>query len=186
MMIEAISKILEAAAKYAWGVFVVCLFVILLPSSASDAMGLKTIKANYLGFWWIGLIFSAAIWGGSLFSRISAWFSECRGRRAAKSTVIKRLYTLDPGEYRWIAYCLLHNVQTLSATAINQTANSLLNKGIVTQGSGSMLSLPFHMRDFVWEHLQNHTEEFLPREVREDADKIAILERFAADLKEII
>jgi len=147
---------------------------------------LKTIKAAYLGFWWIGLIFSAAIWAGSLFSRISVWFSECRGRRAARSTIIKRLYTLDTMEYWWIAYCLLHNVQTLSATGINQTANSLLNKGIVTQGSGSIVSLPFHLQDFVWEHLQKHREEFLPREVCEDREKVAILERFAADLKEIM
>ena len=147
---------------------------------------MKTIKADYLGFWWIGLIFSAAIWAGSLFSRISVWFSECRGRRAAKSTIIKRIDTLDRGERRWIAYFLLHNVQTLSATEINQTANSLLNKGIVTQGAGSRLSLPFHRRDFVWEHLQKHREEFLPREVCEDREKVAILERFAADLKEIM
>jgi hypothetical protein len=186
-MIEAVSKILEAAAKYAWGFFAVCLFVILLPAGNAEVMGLKTIKGDYLGFWWIGLVFSAAIWGGSIFSRVSAWFSAWfsakRVRRAAKSTIINRLNTLDHGEYMWVAYCLLHNVQTLSATNINKTANSLLNRGIVTRGSGSILSLPFHMRDFVWEHLQFHRDEFLPPEIRADQKKVNMLENFAANLE---
>lgn len=183
--IEALSKILESVAKYAWGVFVVCLFIILLPPTESQTMGLEKIKQDYLGFWWIGLIFSATIWCGSIFSHIVSWFSEARERASRKSTVIKRLNTLDPSEYKWVAYCLLHNVQTLSTTAINQTANSLLNKGVVTQGTGHMLNLPFHIRDFVWDYLQNHREEFLPREVRDDPDKVYILESFAADLKKL-
>jgi len=183
-MIETISTILEAAAKYAWGLFVVCLFVILLPDGPSEAMGLKTIKGDYLGFWWIGLIFSAAIWGGSLFSRISAWFSTTRYRSAVKAAIIKRLYTLDKREQMWIAYCLLHNVQSLGATTSNQTANSLLHKGIVTQGTGSILSIPFLIKDFVWEYLQARSEEFLPSEVRENHMIVRNLERFAAELKE--
>jgi len=183
-MIEAISRILEAAAKNAWGVFVVCLFAILLPSDPAESMGLKTIRDVYLGFWWIGLIFSGAIWGGSVFPRVSGWFSATRNRRAAESTIINRLNTLDTREYMWVAYCLLHNVQTLSATAINQTANSLLNKGIVTRGSGSMLGLPFHIRDFIWDHLQSHRDEFLPPQIRTDQGKVSLLERFAESLKE--
>lgn len=61
-MFEAISKILEAVAKYAWGVFVVCLFVIFLPADLSKSFGLEKLKFDYLGSWWLGLIFSAAIW----------------------------------------------------------------------------------------------------------------------------
>lgn len=182
-MIEAISKILEAIAKYAWGVFVVCLFVILLPGDTSKSLGLEKLKLDYLGFWWLGLIFSAAIWGGSIFSQITDWLSESRKRAKQKAVVINRLRTLDRSEHMWIAYCLFHNVQTLSATTINQTANSLVNKGIVTQGSGSVLSLPFHICDFVWEYLQGHKGDFLPQEIRDDPNKVLILEDFATSLK---
>lgn len=183
-MIEAIPKILEAAAKYAWGVFVVCLVVILLSAEKASSMGLKTIKGDYLGFWWIGLIFSGAIWGGSVFSLVSEWVTTTKNRRAENSIIINRLNTLDDGEYMWLAYCLLHNIQTLSAASINKTANSLLNKGIVTEGSGSILNLPFHVRDFVWEYLQAHKDEFLPLDIRSDKEQIRTLERFAAKLKE--
>ncbi len=177
-MIEAISTILEAVAKYAWGVFFVCLFVILLPTDTSKSLGLEKIKLDYLGFCWLGLIFSATIC-------VSNWFSEIRGKARQKAVIIKRLRTLDLSEYKWIAYCLFHNVQTLSATAINQTANSLLNKGIITQGSGNILSLPFHIRDFVWEYLRDHKEDFLPREVRDNPETMLKLKAFADSLKEL-
>lgn len=182
MMIEAISKILEAVAKYAWGVLVVCLFVIVLPSGPSEAMGLKMIRSDYLGFWWIGLVSSAAIWGGSLFSRLSSRFLAGRDRRAAELVVLKRLTALDRDEENWIVYCLLHNVQTLSAEIDNQTANSLLNKEIVSPGSGSPLNLSFHIKDFVWKYLLAHKDEFLPSDIHEDRKKKDAVERFAKSL----
>lgn len=183
MIIEAISKILESVAKYAWGVFVVCLFVILLPVDSLKYLGMETIKLDYLGFWWLGLIFSAAIWSSSIFSRLANWYYRIRKKSTNKAIIIKRLRTLDQSEYMWIVYCLLNNVQTLSATAIHQTANSLLNKGIVTQGSGSILNLPFHIQDFIWEYLQEHREDFLPQELSNDKDKLQILDSFVRSLR---
>lgn len=185
-MIEALSKILDAIAKYAWGVLVVCLLVVLLPDKATEAMGLNSLKGDYLGYWWIGLIFSGAIWLGSIFSHSISWLAKAKSHYNSKTTIIKRLYSLDNDEQCWIAYCLLHDTQTLSANQTNQTANSLENKGIVTQGSGSILCLPYHMRDFIWEYLRKHKEDFLPPELLQDAEGLINIERFAAGLTEII
>jgi hypothetical protein len=161
-MIEALAKISEVFTKYAWGVFVVCLIVILLPDGLGVSMGLKTIKGDYLGFWWIALFFSGAILGKSVFLRVSEWFLRKWKDRKAMSNVIRSLYTLDHQERTWLKCCLYQNTHTLYATHMHQTANSLQNKGIVKRGSGSILRLPFHMTDFVWEYLQDHREEFLP------------------------
>ena len=183
-MIEALSKIIEAVAKYAWGIFILCLFVILLPLDWARAIGLEKIKQDYLGFWWLGLVFSFAIWISSLLSQFRTWFSSNRQKAALKNTVIKRLRYLSPSERNWIAYCLLHNVQTLSATQINETANSLLDKHIVSQGPGSILNLPYRMHDFVWDFLQEHKDHFLPPEVRDDQEKVRILDEFVRSLRE--
>ncbi len=164
-MIEALAKIAEMFTKYAWGVFVACLIVILLPDGLGVSMGLKTIKGDYLGFWWIALFFSGAIWVKSVFLRVSAWFLQTRKDRRAKSNIIRSLYFLDYQEQMWLRCCIYKNTQTLCATNMHQTANSLQNKGIVTRGSGSILGLPFHITDFVWEYLQDHREEFLPIEI---------------------
>lgn len=184
-MIEAISKILDAIAKYAWGVLIVCLLVVILPDKATSAMGLQNIKSVYLGYWWLGLIFSAAIWGGSLINRSASWIRNYLNYRERKSVVLKRLYSLDDDEHCWISYCLLNDTQSLTANQTNQTANSLLNKGIVTQGTGSILCLPYHICDFVWIYLKKHKDEFLPPEMLKDAKVIINLGRFAKNLKEI-
>jgi hypothetical protein len=43
-MIEFIVKIIEAAAKYAWGVLAVCLFVLFLPHKQACSTGIATLK----------------------------------------------------------------------------------------------------------------------------------------------
>ena len=123
--------------------------------------------------------------GGAIYSKFTDWFSQIRAKTTYKTSIVKRLKTLDKEEYIWIAYCLYYNVQTLSATPINQTANSLLNKGIISQGSGSILRLPYHLQDFVWEYLQAHKDEFLPPEIRDDPETGSKLDAFAERLKEV-
>ena len=183
-MIEALPRILEAAAKYAWGILLMCLFVIILPLDWANTIGLEKIKHDYLGFWWLGLIFSIGICGSSVFPRFLSWLSDNRQKAASKNTIVKRLRSLTPSERKWIAYCLLHNIQTLSATQIDETANSLLTKGIVSQGSGNILNLPYHIRDFVWNFLQKHKDDFLPSDLRKDQEKVRILDEFVRGLTE--
>ncbi len=71
-------------------------------------------------------------------------------------------------------------------TKINPTANSLLSKGIIVIGSGNITSLPFTIRDFVWEYLLEHGDRFLPPEVRSNPQKIRpLLEEFEAGLRRV-
>jgi len=85
----------------------------------------------------------------------------------------------------WIAYCLLHNVQTLHATQINSTANSLLNKGIVAGGSGSIMSLPFTIVDHVWLYLAAHRDVFLPEEITGNQEYLEEIEEFGRGLARV-
>lgn len=192
-MIEAIAKILDAVAKYAWGIFIVCLFVLILPKELAKDIGILEIRTQFLGYWWICLVFSCSIWIGSLLSKIGQWISAHRDskERSAKSarmkqTIIARLDSLSDSEHKWIAYCLLKNVQTLHATQIHPTANSFLSKGIVNMGTGSILSLPFTIVDFVWEYLLENRDAFLPPDVANNPQIAGNLERFERSLREIV
>jgi hypothetical protein len=102
-----------------------------------------------------------------------------------KQTIINRLYSLNESEKKWLAYCLINNVQTLHATQINPTANSLFNKDIVTGGSGSITSLPFTLVDFVWEYILMNRDDFLPAEIKNNPNAIRELEQFKESLTRV-
>ena len=103
-------------------------------------------------------------------------------QRAAFDALVLRLQSLDLNERMWIKYCLFHNVQTISAERGNRTARSLDHKGIVEEGSGHVLDLPFHIPDRVWMHLLEHKDEFLPEAERTDKRFPVALENFRKSL----
>ena len=164
-MIESITKILDSLAKYSWGVIVVCLFILFVPDEQARKIGLIDIRETYKGYLWACLVFAAVIWVSSISSKLSKWIVNKYDKRKRREVIIKRLYALNLEEKMWIAYCVHHNVQTLHATQINSTANSLMNKGIVAGGSGSIMSLPFTIVDYVWLYITQHRDVFLPPEL---------------------
>ena len=195
-MIEAVSKTLDALAKYSWGIVAVCIFVLFLPDVQARQIGIIEIRSTYQGYWWICLVFSSVIWLGSIYSKFSAAIATTYGKSKAhkaqlakveekKQTIINRLYSLNESEQKWIAYCLINNVQTLHATQINPTANSLFNKDIVTGGSGNRMSLPFTLIDFVWEHMLTNSDNLLPANIENDAIALRNLEQFKQSLTKI-
>lgn len=93
------------------------------------------------------------------------------------------LGSLDPDELMWIRYCLHHNTQTLTAACSNRTAQSLYQKGVVEEGSGHVLDLPFPIPDAIWRYLLEHRTEFLPKSYIEDRRFIAKLENFRKALR---
>ena len=93
-----------------------------------------------------------------------------------------RLTSLDLNEQMWIKYCLFHKIQTLSAERGNRTAQSLCHKGIVEEGSGHILDLPFHFPDSVWQHLLAHEGEFLLADELGDKRFAGALENFRKSL----
>lgn len=191
---ETFSNILESAAKYAWAVFVMAAFVLFVPDDAAKQLGIEGIKTEYKGYFWLILVFTGTLTLGAVFSYLDkkvldGWLEE---RRAEKKRIAKRverqnaialrLNSLDDRELLWIKYCLFHNVQTLSAKMDDVTAQSLLNKGILSQGSGSMLNLPFHIPDEVWTYLQENHFLFLSKEETDDPRFEKYLESFRKSL----
>jgi hypothetical protein len=180
---ETIVKVLDAVAKYAWAVLAVCVSVVFLPDGTLNIMGLSIIREDYLGFWWIGMIFSAVIAVSSVGRQIVRWISRRKRLADQRAEVLKRVNSLNQWERMWIAYCLLHNTQTMTAQMTDPTANSLETKGFVTQGSGSILNLPYHLNDFVWEYARRHRQAFLPDEVANDHRSVQAIEDFATRVK---
>lgn len=191
-MIETIAKLVETSAKYAWGLFVVCVFILFCPEKIATQIGILDIRSQYLGYWWVLLVFSLSICIGLWFSNFLNWLSARRKRieqnkqaEKGRRAIIDKLNSLNDLEHRWIAYCLLKNVRTLHATQINPTANSLLSKRIVSCGPGAVTSLPFTIVDFVWEHLLIFKEEFLPADIENDQVIVRNLESFENSLRRI-
>jgi hypothetical protein len=113
-------------------------------------------------------------------------FNKLKNIQDKNFEVIKRLNSLNDNEYTWITCCLVKRVQTLHATQIDQTANSLLSKGIVTSGQGSITALPFTIRDFVWEHLLEYKDNYLPENIENNPTALSQLERFEDNLKRVV
>lgn len=191
---ETLSKVFESAAKYAWAVFVMAAFVLFVPDDAAMQLGIDRIKAEYKGYFWLTLVFTGTLTLSAVLSYfnkkvLDGWLEERRSekkRNAEKAerlnAIALRLSSLDDRELLWIKYCLFHNVQTLSAKMDDVTAQSLLNKSILSQGSGSMLNLPYHIPDDVWRYLQENHFLFLSEEETNDPRFEKYLESFRKSL----
>ena len=191
---ESLSKILESAAKYAWAVFVVASFVLFVPDDGSKQLGLEQIKAGYKGYLWLVLVFTGTLSVGAVFSYLDTkvfdgWLEHRRAENQRKkkrleriSAIALRLNSLDDRELLWIKYCLIHKVQSLSARMDDVTAQSLVNKGILSQGSGSMLNLPFHIPDEIWSYLQENYSAFLSEKEVNDPKLTELLDGFRRSL----
>lgn len=186
---EWLSKLLDFVAKYFWALFVVAAFILVIPEDAAKQIGLAELRETHKGYLWVGLVFFGALWAGAIFkwadTKLSAWLksrSDVKAREEKKKEhrelIEKRLQSLDEKELLWLQYCLFHNTQTLSAQRGDRVAQSLTYKGILVEGSGHILDLPFHIRDDVWRFLQDHHDEFLPQEASSDPRFTHVLEQF--------
>lgn len=88
-----------------------------------------------------------------------------------RARIISRLDSLSDDEQAWIAYCLSKDRQTLITFISHPTANSLLNKGVLIQGTGHALGLPFHIRDDVWKYLREHKNEYLSKFISNESKR---------------
>jgi hypothetical protein len=107
---------------------------------------------------------------------------QASAKREEFEALVLRLSSLDLNERMWLKYCLFHNVQTLSAERGNRTAQSLCHKGIVEEGTGNILDLPFHIPDRVWKYLIERKDDFLPEVERSDKRFPGALEAFRKSL----
>lgn len=176
---EWLGKTLDFISKYSWAALVASAFVLFMPDDTAKQIAIFDIRENYKGIWWIILVLSAAIWISAVFkyfeSRVSAWLQsrgkekEKREKQEKRKIAIRtRLDSLDENEKLWIKYCLYHNTQTLSAQRGDRVAQSLTYKGILAEGSGHILDLPFHIPDDIWEYLKENESVFLSEEERQN------------------
>jgi len=191
---EHLAKILEFLGKFSWAVMIAAAFLLFIPDDAAKQIGLIEVRDSYKGLWWLVMVVAAAIWIGAIFSYLDrrlldGWMKDRAARREAEAKRSKRLEdlrlrlnSLDEDEQMWIKYCLFHNVQTLYGELTNNTAQSLVFKNIVSQGSGHMLTLPFHLRDDVWRYLLDNADDFLSQEERTNPSMPKTLEAFRKSL----
>ena len=185
MLSDSVIKILEFAAKYAWGVMVLSALVVTLSDSAISKMGLLEIRDNYLGGWWLLLIFSTAIWGVLPLSMLKDWWGKRCMIKARFDKLQSRMQSLDGPEREWLRYCLYFNVQTATALRKNPVPQSLVNKGILIEGSGPIPNLPFHITDDAWLVAKANMFEFIsPEEMVSDATADE-LNQFMREMKRV-
>jgi hypothetical protein len=173
---------------------VLAAFVLFVPEDAAKKLGIDRIKTEYKGYFWLTFVFTSTLTLSAVFSYfnkkvLDGWLEERlseKRRNAMKAyrlnAIALRLNSLDDREFLWIKYCLYYNFQTLSAKQDDVTAQSLLNKGILSQGSGSILNLPFHVPDDVWIYLQENKFHFLSKEEDNDPRFKKYLEDFRKSL----
>jgi hypothetical protein len=193
-MLESISKVTDFIGRYSWAVFVTLLFILLIPSDQAEQMGLLALRNEHLGPMWAATLLSALMTIGAIAKYIDqrilgGWLQERRARKKREEqrqehieTIARRLESLNPEEEMWLLYCLFFNTQTLSAELTNTTAQSLVYKGFVKEGSGHALDLPFHIPDLVWRYLQERKDFLLPESSRNDPQFKKALESFRKSL----
>ncbi|MGX9776765.1 super-infection exclusion protein B [Janthinobacterium aestuarii] len=170
--IEDVSKAVEVTAKYAWAIGVAIAFVLFIPKDAAEQIGILTIRKEYQGFLWIGLVISMALWLGAAFKyieKITTKFYSARIKEKEKKLTKERnlemyklrLQSLHLEERTWIACCLYFNHQTMFAERGTASAASLVQKGILVPGEGSIFRLPYTIKDNVWQYLLENRSEFI-------------------------
>lgn len=191
--VEDAAKYIETASKYSWAVFIGIAFVLFAPREAADQIGITEIRKSYLGYLWVGLVVSASIWAVAAFkyadTKLEGHLSRRREQRekenkaaAKRALLLQRLNGLSPEERMWIKYCLFYGQQTLSAERTRPFVQALVYKGILQEGSGHILNLPFHVRDDVWAYLCENKAEFLTDEESSDPRFLRALEKFHESL----
>jgi len=187
---ESLGKVLEFVGKYSWAVFMTTAFVLFVPDDGAKQLGLYDVRTSYKGYWWLALVFTGAHWIGEVLKKVFAGWLERRRTEKKRDTdrlkhienIRLRLNSLDGREQLWIKYCLSKNIQTLTAKLPDPTAQSLVNKKILSQGSGSMLNLPFHIPDDVWRLLTEERASFLSDEENSDPRFQRTLDEFQRSL----
>jgi hypothetical protein len=202
---ESLAKILEFVGKYAWAVCITTAFLLFIPQDAAEQVGVFEIRTAYKGLLWIIFILTLVLTIGAVLQYIDrrifdGWLKrrhDARTRAESKQREVEiqaanelkeldaiafRLQSLDRGEKMWLKYCLYHNVQTLSAQRADRIAQSLCHKGIVEEGTGSILDLPFHFPDRIWKYLIEHKQEFLLESEMKDSHFPDVLNQFRKSL----
>ncbi len=192
---DALAKALERIVKYAWGVFAAACVVLFLPDGTARDIGLYDFRLNANDFLWTLVALAAAfalapVLADARQNAIVQWLKGWQDRKMRRAYRRKRrealalaLSGLNAGERMWIKYCLYHNTRTLTAECNHPIAQELYRKGIIEEGSGHILDLPFHIPTDVWHYLLAHKRDFIAEHDMRDESLRALLETFRKSLR---
>ena len=177
MTFEHLVKAIELSAKYSWACAVAIGFVLFVPPDAAAQLGLLPIRQQYLGFLWIGLVGSVALFVSAAAPSIKGFFSNILKQRREeqeklekrakwRESMANRMRSLGPQELLWFQYCLYHGQQTLFGEAYLPLGEALAAKQMVVRGSGDVWRISYTLKDEVWRLAQELVDELLPPERR--------------------
>jgi hypothetical protein len=157
-------KIIQLKPRFLFGLGLLGVLLLFLPSSLVGSFGIISVRDSYRG--WIGTATLAAFafWGVQLLPSLKAWLHE----RKRKSEILMSLDALSKEEQFLLAYCLDRNQRTVCLPMIDRAATSLCQKGLLVSANrfADSLAWPFTIPNFVWEHLQLISPQILPEEER--------------------
>lgn len=172
-IVEVLEK-LKPYFKIIWGM---ALAVAICPMKLLELFGLAFLWTSYKPYIGFILLFGIV---GYIVSKLEDSKEDKKKEKAEtkkkdsqykeEQEVLNRLSSLAPEEMMFVWYCLYRNRDTVYLHALDPRAVSLKNKGIFESGTfaGNALCFPITMRDFVWKHVQENREQFLPKYVLSD------------------
>ncbi len=191
---DALAKVLKLTLRYAWVVFIATCILLFAPNDAARQIGIYELRQMFGTFLFALMALTGAVSLRAVFhadrDTFAKWLKQGQDlwmrkgqERKAREALALRLRSLDHEEMMWIKYCLYHNTQTLTAECTNRIAQSLYRKGIVEEGSGHILDLPFYIPKHVWRYLLEHKAEFILEAEMNDEHFPTALDNFRKALR---
>ncbi len=189
----SLAKVLRWVGKYAWIVALIAGFALFLPDDAARRIPLYALAHAYPEVLWAVLAVSAALSAAALlmfvYGKITGWLRDKRAAGKRKElekqtlgALALKLESLSQDEKMWIKYCLFHDTQRFFAPGGTPVSDALRGKGLVEEGTGHLLNMPFVIPDQIWRYLIEHRDEFLDKNEIDDTRFAATLEKFRKSL----
>jgi len=159
---DSVTKLTELKARYFFGAWVFGALLIFLPAEIKQQMAITIPEVVRP---WVGFSSLAAfvLWivltTIQLLSFIHHWLRE----RKLRTEILSQLETLSDGERDIFLLCLTHNQRTIQRNITDGPANGLRSKRLLVMAAqGSVLSMPYTIPKFVWDHLRANEPELFP------------------------
>jgi len=159
---EQITKLAELKARYFFAIAVIGGLLIFLPANVRQQMAV-TIPESVRQ--WVGLSTLAAsvFWLVLTFVQFFSFVQNKISERRLKAEVLGQLETLSQRERDVFLQCLNLNQRTIHRNINDAAANSLRSKRLLAMASqGSVLSMPFTIPKFVWDHIKANDTVLFP------------------------
>jgi hypothetical protein len=148
-----LKTIQELSPRILFGLGVLCLLILILPSPIADWFGIDSIRSHYRG--WLGVITLASFAFGVVQLIPSLWWRNREYKR--RKGILNSIDTLSKEELLILTKGIVNGQQTILEDATNPYAHSLCEKGLLVQVTATtrLDCWPFIIPDFVWRHFRS-------------------------------